>query len=202
MTCMINVSLNLIGCGLSMVFGLLDLYCFCAVYELLFKLVPFKVGRSGLRNYPAHIWNLIDQKERIFSDVLILRRILITRVWFKLDAHLRKFLAYGERFVSKQPGMKGLHAYVRNKFKVDNFVPTMMVNECSSLRLLRSQHSQRASLKCFRVWLPLVYGQLVPLITLCRLPKFVILSTFIHMLFANFWKVSSHLFGNRMTASL
>ncbi|KAK6037864.1 hypothetical protein COOONC_24631, partial [Cooperia oncophora] len=100
---------------------------FCGVvYSGLAKTVPFKSVSGSGPKYPRHITNLLQQKQRLFSELSSpLGSAPYRKVCSDLDHHLRKFLANYERRLGSHASLQRLFHYFRRKLKPNQLLPTL-----------------------------------------------------------------------------
>ncbi|KAK6729104.1 hypothetical protein RB195_006260 [Necator americanus] len=91
---------------------------FCLVmYDSLAKFVPLKFNKNYVPTYPLHLRNLFDQKNRLFYQLdNPLNNALYRKICADLDYHMKKYLAYRERRLSKTC-MKKFHNFLAKRIK-------------------------------------------------------------------------------------
>lgn len=89
--------------------------------------VPFRTRQSFPTNYPRHIHNLLNQKNRVFRTVLDLQNNAYYKtVCTNIDNHLKILSAYRERKLAKRCSLRKLHLHLRSKIKVFDTFPNIV----------------------------------------------------------------------------
>ncbi|KAK6743381.1 hypothetical protein RB195_010563 [Necator americanus] len=99
---------------------------FCLVmYDTLAKFVPLKFNKNYVPTYPLHLRNLFDQKNRLFYQLdNPLNNALYRKICADLDYHMKKYLAYHERRLSKTC-MKKFHNFLAKRIKQAQKLPVL-----------------------------------------------------------------------------
>ncbi|KAK6763044.1 hypothetical protein RB195_023661 [Necator americanus] len=99
---------------------------FCPVmYDSLAKFVPLKFNKNYVPTYPLHLRNLFDQKNRLFYQLdNPLNNALYRKICAGLDYHMKKYLTYRERRLSKTC-MKKFHNFFAKRIKQAQKLPVL-----------------------------------------------------------------------------
>ncbi|KAK6011327.1 hypothetical protein OSTOST_23594, partial [Ostertagia ostertagi] len=95
-----------------------DIYArfICIIHNLIEQFVPLKNIETHTGNYPQHILNLLEQRERIFEESSnALESAQFLDLSKELDRHLKRFLDYKVKKLAEKGNVKYLAAHV-NKF--------------------------------------------------------------------------------------
>ncbi|VDO60826.1 unnamed protein product [Haemonchus placei] len=105
---------------------------YLVIYDKLASHVPFEYHGPSCPRFPAHIRNLLPQKQRIFDNAV--NPLIVVRykkVCRDINCHLKKFWDHYERRLAPQSPAKHLYGYIRNKMKGDPRLPVVVdVNGC------------------------------------------------------------------------
>ncbi|KAK6756864.1 hypothetical protein RB195_014968 [Necator americanus] len=117
-------------------FTLFDQYSSCSdiyfrfckkVYEGLTKFVHFRFPRSFSLKLPCQLKSLYSQKLRLFEELNDpLRSSLYKKVCSDIDFHMRRYLAYRERCLSRRESMKPFYLYLRHRMKANAWPPSLV----------------------------------------------------------------------------
>ncbi|KAK6743380.1 hypothetical protein RB195_010563 [Necator americanus] len=95
------------------------------MYDTLAKFVPLKFNKNYVPTYPLHLRNLFDQKNRLFYQLdNPLNNALYRKICADLDYHMKKYLAYHERRLSKTC-MKKFHNFLAKRIKQAQKLPVL-----------------------------------------------------------------------------
>ncbi|KAK6742458.1 hypothetical protein RB195_009994 [Necator americanus] len=99
---------------------------FCLVmYDSLAKFVPLKFNKNYVPTYRLHLRNLFDQKNRLFYQLdNPLNNALYRKICADLDYHVKKYLVYRERRLSKTC-MKKFHNFLAKRIKQAQKLPVL-----------------------------------------------------------------------------
>ncbi|KAK6755578.1 hypothetical protein RB195_014133 [Necator americanus] len=106
-----------------------DIYFrFCKkVYEGLAKFVPFRFPRSFSLILPCQLKSLYTQKLRRFEELDDpLRSSLYKKLCSDIDFHMRRYLAYRERQLSRRESKKPFYLYLRHRMKANARLPSLV----------------------------------------------------------------------------